>query len=512
MKTKSCPMNGVGIPFELPSDIIYFTDWRYIDHGYLRWLTPENESVTTMPAPEPLPLMHASSEWLPKGIRIETIPGIADSEPTLTATELGEKLFFGGSIINDNGLYRLFYESITGINPNHDKVLRTAESDDGVNWRFPDIGKDNIPGSKYNNAVLNPGFIGYHGGSVFIDRYCDEKERYKSIWLGMVCRDKIEQYLQKWPDDIDPMAVFTHKLPDFPVDAAGWGIFGAVSPDGYNWTILDEPLIIQHSDTFNAATFDPATGKYVIYPRTWYYQRRAVGRVISNDFRHFSNMQQVLWPDPSMRATDTWYTPGYVVIPGASDYHLMFATLWSQIDDTFTPIMHTSPDGVLWQRVTGESMIKHGPTGSWYFCGGAFTSLVELPDNQWGSFMMGWHVPHKYPRAFPGFGQAGWVRWTRGRIAALRADEEASFNLFPIRTNKRKMIINYSTKKSGYIKIAINGKEPLRKITDADIIIGDELDRVVTWNGNSDMANSPDEGIQIHIEMRNADIYSLRFE
>ena len=74
------------------------------------------------------------------------------------------------------------------------------------------------------------------------------------------------------------------------------------------------------------------------------------------------------------------------------------------------------------------------------------------------------------------------------------------------------MILNYKTKTSGYIKIGINEKETLRKITDADTIIGDELDRVVTWNGSSDMGNSPDGSSQIQIEMRNADIYSIRFE
>jgi hypothetical protein len=213
-----------------------------------------------------------------------------------------------------------------------------------------------------------------------------------------------------------------------------------------------------------------------------------------------------------MAATDTWYTPGYATIPGASDYHLMFATLWSQVTDTFTPILHSSPDGVLWQRVPGKPMLEHGPSGSWYACGGAIPSFIELPNDQWGSFIMGWHVPHKYPRTFPGFGQAGWVRWTRGRITALRADEDASFNLFPVKTLGKRMIINYCTKTSGYIKIGINGQILQKKITDADIITGDELDRVVTWNSESEININPEEPIQIQVEMRAADLYSIRFE
>ena len=126
------PMNGVLPPFTLPSNIVYFHDWRYVDHGYLRWLTPANEPVSVMPAPNPLPPMHASAEWLPKGIRIETIPGRVDDEPVLRASDMREALFFGGSVIRDQGVYRLFYESIrTGFqDPNHEKVLRCASRGD----------------------------------------------------------------------------------------------------------------------------------------------------------------------------------------------------------------------------------------------------------------------------------------------------------------------------------------------------------------------------------------------
>ena len=46
-------MNGVQPPYELPSNIVYFHDWRYVDHGDLRWLTAANEAVCVMPAPDP---------------------------------------------------------------------------------------------------------------------------------------------------------------------------------------------------------------------------------------------------------------------------------------------------------------------------------------------------------------------------------------------------------------------------------------------------------------------------
>lgn len=510
---KSSPMSGVLPPFELPSGIVYFLDWRYVDHGYLRWLTPENQPVSVMPAPDPLPPMHASSEWLPKGIRIETVPGTVDPEPVLKASELGEKLFFGGSVVKAGSGYRLYYESIRpgDGDPNHSKVLRVAESDNGVEWRFPK-GSVRVEGARHDNACFDPGAVGYHGGCVFVDGHAPADERFKSVWMGLVSTEMFEQYRRQWPDDIDPMAVFAAGYAHARPGVVSWGIFGAVSADGYAWRRLDEPLLIQHSDTFNAGTYDPLFDQYVIYPRTWYYGRRAVGRAVSSDFRHFGGLTQVLWPDASMRATDTWYTPGYATVPGAPDYRLLFATLWAQVDDTFTPHLHSSADGILWQRVPGRPMLQQGPTGSWHACGGAIPSFVELPGDTWGSLIMGWHVPHKFPRAFPGFGQTGWVRWTRGRLAALRADEDAEFALYPIKPRGRKLILNYRTRHAGWIRIGVAGKEVRRTAEDCDEIIGDELDRTVTWKGEPDMKAVDDEAVQVKVRMRAADLYSIRFE
>ncbi|MHB0934802.1 MAG: hypothetical protein ACYDCO_06520 [Armatimonadota bacterium] len=515
------PMNGVLPPFTLPSNMVYFFDWRYIDHGYLRWLTPEDQSVAIMPAPSPLPPMHGDSTWLPKGVRIETIPARVDEEPVLRAADLGEAVFFGGSVIRDGGVYRMFYESIppAAMRPEnrhqmgHLKVLRLAESDDGYTWRPPELGLVDIEGSTRNNVVFDPGPVGYHGGSVFLDPYGPAEERYKSVWLGYVMEEELRRYLDRWPDDVDPMALFG---PDHRHREAGrvaWGIRGAVSPDGLRWTLLEDPLLIQHSDTIQACAYNPLLRRYVLYPRTWFYGRRSVGRAESADFRHFTGLQQLLWPDAAMRATDTWYTPGYATMPGAPDYQLLFATLWSQVDDTFLPILHSSTDSILWHRVPGQPMINYGPSGSWYACGGAVGSeLVELPGDRVGCLLGGWHVPHKHPRAVPGFGQCGWATWQRGRLSALRADEDAVFTLYPMRFTGRKMILNCKTKAAGSIQVGVVGTDWYRTIEDCDRITGDHLDRVVTWGGESDLRHTDGESLQLCFRMRAADLYSVRFE
>ncbi|MHC4718343.1 MAG: hypothetical protein ACYS5V_15330 [Planctomycetota bacterium] len=506
-------MNGVQPPYELPSRIVYFHDWRYVDHGYLRWLGPDNQPIPLMPAPQPLPPVHASAEWLPRGVRLETMPGTADAEPVLTAREFGEPLFFGGSVIRDGGTYRLFYESVRPgfTDPSHEKVLRTAESDDGRTWRLPKLGHVADPGGA-GNAVFDPGATGYHGGCVFRDAQAPAAERYKAMWLGQVNAATLARYRERWPDDVDPMAVTPPDSAAAREGRAAWALCGAVSPDGHRWRQLDDPLMIQHSDTFNCCTWDPLFRRYVAYPRTWYYGHRGVGRAESLDFRHFCCLRQVLWPDASMRATDTWYTPGVTTMPDAPDYRLMFATLWSQVDDTFRPVLHTSADGMLWQRTPGQPMLELGPPGSWCACGGAVTTLVELPGDRLGSLILGWHVPHKYPRTFPGFGQAGWLTWRRGRLVALRADEDACFSLYPLRFQGRRLILNLRAQRAGWVRVGVRaGDKWLRNLEDCDFLSGDALDQVVSWKGETDLGHADGEPVTLRFELRAADLFSIRF-
>src|SRR5688572_8145028 len=105
------PMSGVQPPYTLPSNVVYFHDWRYVIGGQMSWLDDKGQWVTLMPAPNPLPPMHSDWGNVADGIRIEVVPGQVDDEPVLTAAELNEKLFFGGSVLYEDGRYRLFYES-----------------------------------------------------------------------------------------------------------------------------------------------------------------------------------------------------------------------------------------------------------------------------------------------------------------------------------------------------------------------------------------------------------------
>ena len=507
-------MNGVAPPFTPPSNIVYFHDWRYVDHGFMRWLRPDGKSVGLMPAPDPLPPIHGDTSGLPHGVRIETVPAKVDDEPVFRADALGEIFVFSATVIPEHGQYRIFYESCPpdALDDTHVdrlgmyKYLCIAESDNAQDWQLPAIN----PRHDKPNMVFDPGPVGYHGGCVYRDEHGPSDERYKTIFLGLVSQDGLDRYQQKWPDDVDPFSIASPERAKESGSTA-YGLHGAVSPDGITWKLLEEPLLIQNSDTIQALSYDHVRGKYVAYLRSWLYGRRGVARAESDDFRHFSAAEQVLWPDSMLRPDETWYTSGYTQMPGAPDYHLMFATHWSQWDDSFTPILHASPDGLVWGRVPGRPSVPRGRVDGWCGCGSQVTTLVPLPDGRIGSLVIGWSVPHKYPRRMPGFGQAGWATWERGRITALKADTEGRFALFPLQFHGRRVILNHRTPIAGRIQVAVHGESCYRSFDDCDPIAGDELDHIVTWKGETDL-NLPDgEPLRLHFRMQNAELFSVRF-
>lgn len=498
------PMSGVRPPFTLPSNVVLFHDWRYVDHGYLRWLDEKDEPIHLMPPPDPLPAIHSSWVWVPRGVRLETMPGQLDSEPSITAAQLKSPICFGGNVVEEQGRYLLFYSSFDkdSFSPakqalaGFDLKLCYAQSDDGRNWKWND-----------NNVVFDPGSTGFHGGCVFVDP-SSIAQRYKSVFLGVVSDEQWGKYRERYPEDIDPMAVLAADDPRRGRGAA-FGLFGATSPDGLHWTKVEEPLLVQHSDTLHAARYDMERGKYVIYMRTWLYGRRAVGRSESDTFSHFPAPDQILWSDGALTPDQTWYSPGYNLIPDCPDYHLLFPTLWSQSDDGFTPFLFSSPDGLAWSRTPGEILPPYHDRPAWCRCGAFMGDMVSLPGNRVGSLVGGLHIPHKYPRAMP-FGQAGWMSWPKDRLVALRSDRDGAFALLPLDVQGREVVLNFRTRIAGSILVEVCGVEG-RSSADCDVICGDETSRKVTWKGNSDIGHREGEPVQLKFRMNNADLFSVRF-
>jgi hypothetical protein len=498
------PYHNLLPPYRLRSNIVFFHDWRYVNTGAYAWLGPKGEGVPMM-GPGPVPPMHYEYRNMPLGISLEAQPA-RKSECVLHAKTTGDAVLFGGSLIKENGVYRLWYESWLEENFQTGKAgqynaLRYAESNDGLHWRQP---KSNIVYGAHHTPVQ-----GFHGGTVFVDRFAPKNERYKCFHLGLLDRRAFAAYRRKRPSEVDPFAESVLQR-----DGKTHALFGAISPDGLRWKALPETLVALYSDTQNICEYDPVLQKYVGYVRTWFFHRRSIGRVMSDDFRRFSLPDEVIWPDATQAPYDTWYCNGKTVMPGAAEYHVMFPMRWSLPTDHFELHLAVSTDNLLWSHVPGGAVCKPGEPGTWD--AGVVApgkGLTEWGRDKIGILYAGTPVPHKYPRR-PPLGGLAWAWWPKGRLVALKCPLEGSFALWPLLFRGRTVHLNVRTTMTGYVQVeALAGGKVLkgRSFADCDPLCGDHLDRAVSWRGKTDLGHHDGSAVELRFRLRNADLFSVEF-
>ena len=205
------PIRNQRPPYKLPSNIIYFHDWRYVHHGShsTGWRNAEGQWLRIWTNDERPPLIHEPN-YMPTGIRLRAKPA-TKSEPFLLPAA-DEGFIWPGTVIHEEGRYRLWYELFAGEHVGHEKYpigaadyICYAESDDGENWRFPAQGRIDRKGSKDNNIVYGLPQVeetGLHGATVFKDESASVEERYKMIYVGHLSPAQKERYLQQRPGEV----------------------------------------------------------------------------------------------------------------------------------------------------------------------------------------------------------------------------------------------------------------------------------------------------------------------
>lgn len=504
------PQHGNRPPFVLPSNVVYFHDWRYVNTGGYRWIG-EDGSKVPMWGLDPVPPMRYEFMDMPLGIHL-IAQRATKTEPVLTPEKADAIFLFGGNLINEDGRYRLWYdcwpkEHIGTKHMGTFNYVRYAESDNGIVWELPSLGLIEYDGSRDNNIVYGPSLTpetGYHGGCVFKDPSAPASERYKSFYLGRVSPEALAKYMKEWPDAVDPFG------------SGSSGLYGAVSPDGFKWTSLPDPLVVQTSDTHNVCTYDIVRKKYVAYCRSWFFNRRTIGRMETDDFRHFPLPEELFWPGAQMAPYDLWYANAKTMMPGTTDYHVMFPMRWSLIEDKFDFHLATSPDGIVWGFVPGGPVCEPGLHGAWD--GGVVApglGLVYLPDNRMGILIAGSPVPHKYPRR-PPMGALAWAWWPKDRLVALQSPIEGSFALWPLKFQGRTVHLNFRTAITGFVQVEALGPDgkvlPGRGFDQCERLNGDSLDYIVTWGGQSDLGHPEGEAVTLRFLMRSAELFAVRFE
>ena len=480
---------------------ILFTDYFNIPAGDISWMDPFGKSVDYKNVQRDICSLHVQDYAIPKGIAIK-VNIATKSEPFIIGST--DCYLCINSLIHEGGLYRGWYYSA-------DHAFY-AESKDGFNWYRPSFKKYEIDGSNENNAVFGlsstNGQKFIQGLGVFYDPNGKSNEKYKMIYTA-------------YPPEEDKPALWkdfheTNRLYQNSNIADGFltCIYGAVSEDGIDWKPIKHPLLIHYGDTLNTINYDMIIKKYVLYTRDYPRGRRIISRAESEDFYNWGPVMPLIVPETSGSPSQDIYTNGFTEYPGEPGIKLMFPMFYERYNQTSLVKMYSSHEGLIWNEVPGGPILSPGLPGEWdseYICPG--TGLVPIGQEKIGFLYCGSDYPHKFPRwkhVLQSMQKNAWAWWPEGRLSCVYAEREGSFCTFPLMPCGRNLCINYRTLKSGFIKIGIEAVKS-RGTNECDILEGNELRRIVTWNGSADIGVTDNEAVILHVEMRSAELYSLEW-
>ena len=422
----------------------------------------------------------------PRGIRLR-LQQARKSEVILRPPRPWERSILSHlTILLEGGRYRMWYfEKRPPENP-----TRYAESDDGYNWEFPELGLYDLDGSTANNALFGSDYFMIH--SLFRDPTAEPPERYKAIE-----RQKGDEIL-----------------------------FGAVSPDGLRWTRKEEPLLVvgKPLDTQNIAAFDEDTGEYLAFLRGGYERRRSVTRTGGPAFGNWHAPRYVMTIDGQDVVDEDLYTNCYCRSPG-SRRHLMFPTIYHRLSSTLDVQLATSIDGWLWERPVRQPIITREADDEEYGAIYACPNLVPVGDD-WGVMCHAVYQRHdgggrhlsaeERPKS-----EYRWALWEPDRLMALEAPDEGGFTTTERDCAGVDLRLNYRTRIGGWMRAALvekprtgGGRVPAAELegfgtADCDVLEGDELSRVVSWKGRSDLSKFAGREVCVRFTMARAELFSV---
>ena len=478
-----------GKPYDLAGNRIVFTNWYYIDPGDLDWRDESGKSVYVHGDSDLFEATHIGINP-PHGIRI-----MAQKPEIRRPIQLPSHR----CMLRDGDVYK-------GWSNNE-----YFESTDGMKW----IKKANLTFNGPNDGVYQ----------VFVDPSAAAGERFKAVWTDDITGEQFDAFRKKRPDGWEPRALL-----HFGDSGKVACLRGGVSPDGIQWTVLPDPLVVEYSDTLNTCYYDTVLRKYVLYTRYWSVGptsekvtpdirnswtgigRRAIGRSESSDFRSFPPSEMILEPTPEMLPSEQLYTNCYSTVPGAPDQPLMVPAIWNASIDATTRIgLASRHDGKLWHWVPGGDLLRTQAFGQWNGgCIWALPGLMELPNGDWALPYMGHNLPHKYPRGKQ-VGKMGLAVWSKGRMVGLEAADQGEFTMIQIIAPGKVLKINALTQRAGWIKVEVLGKAD-RGLPDCTPIVGDQLWTQVTWKAASDLGIDPGQPVALRFQLSHATLFGVEFE
>ncbi len=446
---------------------------------------------------------------IPFGVRI-AVEKATKSEPWLEPDQPWEDDLHWVTVIPEDGKYRCWYTA--PLPKEHVEATQVmdgergmelggtalcyCESKDGTLWEKPSLGLFTFAGSKENNIVS---FYG-DSSNVFRDDACPPEERYKMFdW------DRLHDV----PDDAEPHLKY--------------GLYGCVSPDGYNWKRLPDPLLRYFHDTHNIGCWDPMLKKYVAFVRR-HQNGRAIGRAETDDFRQWPDSEVVICPTPMDSSADDYYTNGFTWYPDDPSVKFLFSTIYHHDSDLVDTRLATSPDGRLFNWVSYEPIVDTGKPGAWddggmYLC----PNLVRLPDGSLGMPYRGMGKSHnesfnRFYNDVESGTKFAWAKWQEGRLAGIESSGQGEFFTQRVTHDGNQIEINARTTRAGSVEVEVweavdrYVSKPVNGFTFEENVPfrGDEIWAQCRWKGKESLDELRGKEIQLRFRLCSAKIFGYR--
>ena len=434
---------------------------------------------------------------------VELRPGVLRDEGRVLAFDRPwEGPFCGYStVLEDDGRLLLYYRGLPRAGGDGSDLETTcvAVSDDGVRWSRPSLDLFEVQGHARNNVVLAGHAPVSHNFSPFLDTRSGvaAEERFKALGGN------------------------EHS-----------GLLAYASADGLRWSRLaDEPVFTAGMfDSQNVAFWSEHEGRYVCYFRTWtgggYTGYRTVSRTTSEDFRSWSEPVEMDFGDtprehlytnqthPYFRAPHVYvgiaarFLPGRRVLsPEAARELGVDPGYFSDCSDA---VLLTSRGGDRYDRTFLEGFVRPRiGLENWV----SRSNYPALGLVQTGPTEMSLYVNERYAQA-----SAELRRYSLrldGLASAHAGTRGGELVTVPVRFSGERLWLNFATSAAGSVQVELQDAEggtvPGFSLDGCQPLIGNEIERIVTWKGGADVTALAGRDVRLRFALKDADLYAFRF-
>ncbi len=420
-----------------------------------------------------------------------------------------------------------------------------ATSADAYKWQRPQLGEVEFGGSTANN-LLRRGIEGATG--VFSDPHAPPQELFKAMggdmaWYDPATCEALDDEEAQKRYDAQEYEGEAYQGPRAEI----WGrMLGWTSPDGMSWTPLPQPLGNRPVNGGISARYDEATQQYFCYQQIMGFgaevlngigsasieeetHRRTIAFSCTKDFRTWPAPKLILAPDAQDDLDIDFYGANYFPYPGRTDLHTMIIPVFHRATDHVDTQIAFSRDGLFWSRPERRAIHSVGAPGSGEDCQvhSWRNGMVELPDGNWAVAYSGISTLHNvrdeytdalFPRRHEG--QIRYALWRPHRLCGVEAQRDGRFTISCIYRHGDQLRLNYRCAPGGWITAELLPRTPSMfqpdldpapgfTFADCDRLTGDEADRPVSWNGNSDIS-SIGEAVVIRLNMFQAKLFAYK--